>query len=1013
MNRTINDFFNSDKLGLRLFQNSAMPCIVMDKACDNLFVNTLFCTWIKYPALKKQPDQPTTCPPDLQQWFCDHIKPGINHPQGDDHELKFTNWHGEEIWAEIFETPVPCTITGTQCRFIQFRDITNRHHQIETSQRVDTKLRMLFESMNEAFALHKIITNEHNEPIDYVYLDVNQAFERMTGFTREQIIGHHLLELMPKTEPYWIHEFGKVALEGGTAELVNYAQELNRYYEVKVYSPEPGHFAVMFTDITQRMETEKALKDSEAHHRFLTDNIMDVIWVYDIETDRFTYVSPSVKKLRNYTPEEVMTQSLFETFPPTSLEIIKNALPREVKKFKLGNPGIFKEELEQYCKDGSIVWIEVIAYLRQNETNNHLEVIGTSRNITDRHRAEIARQEIENRYRILTEVTTEGIIIHHNGTIIDVNPSLVRMLGIPIEPAQMVGKSIFVIFPQGEAEAELVRQHIENNFLGTYQINMHRFDGSLFPAEVLVKSIEINGVSHRVASINDITQRKEAEKQIIESEARFRSIFDNAIAGIVFVSVDGSLLMMNKAFCDIVGYQHHELEGKTFYDITHPDDIKQETDLIDDAIESGSDHFRFEKRYINKQQQTIWTDLSASILRDATGKPYSMVAVVNDITLKKQNEQALLQTLEYNKNINLTSPVGIITTDADGEIIFANHLAASILGLSLSELAGRKYNSPSFAIEALDGGAFDTSELSFCKVKKTLNPVYDERHAIRWPDGRRVCLSVNASPLLTNDGVFNGMIATIEDITNKLEVEKQLHQSNKELHELNQTKDRFFSIIAHDLRGSLGNITNLSELLYAGFKTKEMQIDEEIVKTIYDSSLSTLNLLENLLAWANSQRHTTSVKHEKVALSSIIHDSVMVLEAIALEKSIDLAFNLDDAIVINTDRAMLSTIVRNLVSNAIKYSFANSQITITSRITHQPHLIEIGISDKGIGMDATTLATLFETDRQQSAQGTAGEQGTGLGLLLCRELVEKLNGTIRVESEQGNGSRFFINLPKQ
>lgn len=994
-----------------MFQNSAMPCIVIDEACDLFISNPLFCIWIKYPIIPGQHVSIASCPKDLQQWFCNHLKPKLNHSGGDKQELNFINWLGEEIWAESFETVIPNAIDGKVYRFVQFYDFTQRHHQTEVSQRADNKLRMLFESMGEAFALHQIITNEQDEPVDYLYIDVNPAFERMTGFTRDQVVGHRVLEVMPQIESYWIQEFGKVALEGGTTELVNYAHELNRHYQVKVFSPEPRHFAVMFTDITQRMETEKALKASEAHHRFLTDNILDVIWIYDTETDRFTYVSPSVEKLRNYTPEEVMTQSLFETFPPASLEIIKEALPRELKKFKLGNPGIFKEELEQYCKDGSIVWIEVIAYLRQNESNHHLEVIGTSRNITDRHKAELARQEIENRYRILTEVTTEGIIIHRDGIIIDVNPSLMRMMRIPIEPKQMVGKNIFAVFPLDDKETETIQQHIKNNFLGTYQVNLRRFDDTQFPAEILVKSIDINGVSHRVASINDITQRKEAEQQIIESEARFRSIFDNAIAGIVFVSVDGSLLMMNKAFCDFLGYQNHELKGKRFYDITYPDDIQYESDLIDRAIASGDDHFRFEKRYISKQHQTLWVDLSASILRDATGKPYSMVAVVNDITLKKQNEQALLQTLEYNKNINLTSPVGIITTDAEGIIIFANHLAASILGLSTDELTGKKYNSSDFAIETLDGGDFNVSELSFNKVRENLKPVYDVRHAIRWPSGKKVYLSVNASPLLTNDNRFNGMIATIEDITNKLEIEKQLHQSNKELYELNQTKDRFFSIIAHDLRGSLGNITNLSELLYAGFKTKDMQIDEEIVKTIYDSSLSTLNLLENLLAWANSQRHTTLVKHDQVVLSTIIRDSVTVLEAIALEKNIDLVFNLNDSIVIHTDRAMLSTIVRNLVSNAIKYSYSKSEITITSRYSHQPHFIEIIISDRGIGMDAATQASLFETDRKQSAQGTAGEQGTGLGLLLCGELVEKLNGTIRVESEPGNGSHFFIHLP--
>jgi PAS domain S-box-containing protein len=1008
MDEAINHFFSPGSLGLQLFKNSAIPCVVVDQAQQNIIVNSHFCQWIKCPQECCRQNNAEGCDEFGKKWFMQNLPNFNNTNNGQSQVLQLKGWDGNDLWVEMINTNLSLENNNTS-RFIQFIDITSRVTQQQQQAQMGTKQRMLFESMSEAFALHQIITNDKNEPVDYVYLDVNTAFERMTNLRRDQIIGHTLLEVMPQTEPFWIKEFGEIALNGGTADLVNFARELNRYYQVRVYSPEPRHFAVIFTDITQRMATEKALKESETRHRFITENILDVIWIVDVETARFTYVSPSVEKLRGFTPEEVTNHTLEQAFTPKSKQIVLEALPREVANFMAGNANTFKEELEQYCKDGSTVWIEVIAYLRQNESTNRLEIIGTSRDITDRHNAEAAKREIEKRYKLLTEVTNEGIVIHQNGNIVDVNPSFLRMLKLPNDPSQMVGKNIFNII-SGD-EADIVRSKIETNYCGIYQITIHRADNTTFPAEINASLVDIDGARYRVASIYDITERKAAEKRLVESEALFRSIFDNAIAGIGMGDLNYRLVMANKALCQIVGYAPDEILGKQFFDVTHPDDIADESKRIANAIKSGASHLRFEKRYINKKHQIVWADLSVAILRDDAGKAYSMVAVVNDITLRKQHEQELVQSLELNQNINQTSPVGITTTDANGEITFANTHAISILGLTESSAVGKKYNSPSWAITELDGSVYDMGKLPFIQIKNKLKPVYDVRHAIQWPNGTRICLSINATPVLDAQGQFNGMIATLEDITEKLKAEKQLQQTNEQLQELNRTKDRFFSIIAHDLRGSLGNITSLSELLYIGFKTHKIAMDESMAKAIYDSSLNTLNLLENLLSWANSQRHSVSVLRTKTNLSALLKECTTVLRGLAIDKQITITLDLDNSITCDTDRDMLSTIVRNLVSNAIKYSYPNSEVTVTSRSIAEQSQIEICVADKGLGMDEATKNGLFLADKYPSAKGTIGEGGTGLGLVLCHEFINKLGGIIGVESQPGKGSRFYVRIP--
>ncbi|MBN2742254.1 MAG: PAS domain S-box protein [Marinilabiliaceae bacterium] len=857
-----------DISALQVCRDSVLPCVVVCQGEAIPVFNDRFLHWMGYPGVVNR----LACPDELLLWYRQQIHPHVINTSGSGDEIRFTNWHSEPLVAEVFVTRLSGLTTNDLSFFVQFHDVTARRQRELVEAELNERLRLVFQSMNEAFALHSIITDEQGVPIDYVYLDVNAAFENLTGFTRDRIIGRRLLDVMPNTESYWIQEFGRVALHGGTAQFVNYARELGRYYEVKAYSPKPSQFAVIFTDVTHRTLSEMALKESEERYRFLTENLLDVIWVYDVHDDVFVYVSPSVKKMRGFTAQEVMAQSLIQSFTPSSMQIVAEVLPVEIEKFKRGVADVFNRELEQYCKDGSTVWIDVNAYLRVNDANGHLEVIGTSRNVTDRHRAEAARREMEQRYRLLTEVTNEGILISMDGLVVDVNPSLVRMMGLANDVDQLVGAPVSLLGIDEQAFDLL------SNPSDALRCDLSRGNGNLFPAEISMKQVADAELRYRVFSVIDLSLRLEAEKRLLESEARFRSIFDNAVAGIAFADLSGTLLIINKAYSEMLGYEREQLIGASFYDMTHPDDVAKEQTLIANASFPGHDHFTCEKRYIRRNGEVMWANISASILRDGDGNPCSLVAVIMDITQKH-------------------------------------------------------------------------------------------------------------------------------------EIEQELQCSNDQLSELNRAKDRFFSIIAHDLRGSLANITSLSELLYADFKTSVDPTDKDIVRNIFDSSLKTLALLENLLAWASSQRYSVAVRHEQLVLSPVVRESVMIIESIAAEKNVHLSFDLDDDIVMHSDRAMISTMVRNLVSNAVKYSYNHSQVTISTRLVDDDQSVLIAVADKGVGMTRQTIDGLFDIDHKCSLHGTAGEEGTGLGLVLCHEFAVKLAGTIKVVSEPGKGSCFNVYLP--
>ncbi|MCO5266676.1 MAG: tetratricopeptide repeat-containing sensor histidine kinase [Lentimicrobium sp.] len=241
--------------------------------------------------------------------------------------------------------------------------------------------------------------------------------------------------------------------------------------------------------------------------------------------------------------------------------------------------------------------------------------------------------------------------------------------------------------------------------------------------------------------------------------------------------------------------------------------------------------------------------------------------------------------------------------------------------------------------------------------------------------------------------------------------EKELEVDNKSLAETNATKDKFFSIIAHDLKGPISATMGLSELLERDFESYDNEQQKKIISYIHQGLQDNFNLLENLLQWAASQRGTISFKPDKIHLLSISEASCNILKQSALEKSIQLINQVSEDIFIHADSNMISTILRNLISNAIKFTPKGGVVSIEASISEEQQWVEIAVKDNGRGMSKEMQSKLFDIASNISTKGTEKESGTGLGLILCKEFVEKQNGKIRVESESGHGSSFYFTIP--
>jgi signal transduction histidine kinase len=268
---------------------------------------------------------------------------------------------------------------------------------------------------------------------------------------------------------------------------------------------------------------------------------------------------------------------------------------------------------------------------------------------------------------------------------------------------------------------------------------------------------------------------------------------------------------------------------------------------------------------------------------------------------------------------------------------------------------------------------------------------------------------VTRYPLSRSETKFLGSLLILHDINHRKDTEMQLRKLAEELTELNRMKDRIYSIISHDLRNPFNTILGFSQLLSESYDEFSESERRNFADNILNASKSAFNLLENLLEWSLMQLGKYDFVPQQLILDHQVDESFTLIRPMASGKKIELINAVPPGLCVFADRNMVAAILRNLISNAVKFTPVGGCIEVSSSLDHD--WVEVVIADNGIGMTAQVIADLFSYSKMQTKQGTSSEKGTGLGLLLVRDFVQKHQGSIRVTSEPGKGSRFIFTLP--
>ncbi|HEX9252102.1 MAG TPA: ATP-binding protein, partial [Ignavibacteriaceae bacterium] len=417
---------------------------------------------------------------------------------------------------------------------------------------------------------------------------------------------------------------------------------------------------------------------------------------------------------------------------------------------------------------------------------------------------------------------------------------------------------------------------------------------------------------------------------------------------------------------------------------------------------------RFDFLGKKKDGSSIHTELSISSF-ESDNKNYVLM-IARDVTERIRAQRAIRESEEKYRNITENIDDFLFTFERTGlalRPIFCTSSIQKVTGYTQAEFLT---DSKLFlkAIHPNDYASLKPKLINLMKSRIQLSGEFEFR--IINKQGNIVWVRAKINLVRSGTGRILKIYGLVSDVTFRKRAEEELKKSTQNLIKLNETKDRFISIISHDLRTPFSSILGFTDLLA---NDDELTEDErkQYVKYIQESSRSMLALVNSLLDWTRLQTGRIKFEPQKLDVSKIVTDSVNALSGSAIQKGIEVLSNVNQSLALFVDKSLITQVFNNLISNAIKFTHRGGFVNISSESVANSRFVKFRIKDTGVGIKNDDLPKLFSVDAKFTSEGTAGERGSGLGLSLVKEIIEKHGGTISVESEYGKGTEFVFTLP--
>jgi len=784
------------------------------------------------------------------------------------------------------------------------------------------------------------------------------------------------------------------------------------------------------TDITERKEAELALKDAQARFRRMTENVPGMIFRYVLHpngSDKLTYVSSQVREIFELEPETILksTTQFWARIHPDDRPWLQDSIQRSAETLQP-----FQVENRLILPEKGLRWVQIISRPEPLENGDTLWD-GVMIDISDRKQAETALAESEAKFRGLVEGVSDVIWSSEiDGTLTYLSPQFQTMFGL--NPLDWIGKTFFnLVHPDDREKLQELACHLQGKSQKVMKQEFRHLcqDGSYL--WVMVNAVPIfdaNGreIKHQ-GIIRDISDRKAAEKSLKLTQFAV----DKTGLGIFWIREDALIMEVNEAAYSDLGYSYEELKGSHVWDI-NPELTPQEWSIHWEEVRHNS-LLRFEVKHQHKDGHIFPVEIVSNYIEyDGQGFLY---AQVQDISDRKQAELALEQEVLRRSTIFNTSSDAIYILDIEGNLLEANASFLQYLGYTQEE--ARHLNVSDWDAKLPLKQIQENFQQHFLEPSKirTVETLHRHKNGTVFPVEISICS-------MTWDGKVS-FICIARDISERKQAEAQLQRTNEELVRATRLKDEFLANMSHELRTPLNTILGLSEALQDTVFGPLTEKQIKYLKTIEKSGTHLLELINDILDVSKIESGQLELDLRATNIRSLCESSMAFVKQQALKKNISLKTNLppDSLSPLIDERRMIQSLV-NLLNNAVKFTPEGGCVTLEVSCHQQDknwktldsqepseevenpnklvwqsgalmarNYIKISVTDTGIGIDPEHITKLFRPFSQIDSALNRKYNGTGLGLVLVKQMTEMHGGTISLSSEVGVGSCFSINLP--
>jgi PAS domain S-box-containing protein len=801
------------------------------------------------------------------------------------------------------------------------------------------------------------------------------------------------------------------ATEQSVPEVHAFDQIWNTFW-VKVSDDVFLHYAV---NITEHKQAEEALRQSEEKYHDLFANNPQPMWIYDLETLAFLEVNDAAVNHYGYSEAEFLSMTIKDIRPAEDI-------PALLKDIDLISKGYFQAgEWRHIKKNGEVIIVEITSHsvISNGRKARHVLV----HDITKSKKAEEALNYEQ--YLLQTLMNNAPASIYFKdceSRFIRINKAQTKLFGLS-DPKQAIGKTDFDFFT--EEHAKLAYED-EQKIIRTGQtINLEEKETWPDHADTWVSTSKMPLRDKEQKIIGtfgismDITTRRSTEEVLRKSEERYRTLIENMGEGVGFLDVNETFVFANRSAEKIFGIDEGKLAGLCLNDFVVGENVEILKNEILKRIQG--------KNSVYEHEIVLKDGSKKDILISATpnfedGKFIGTFAIFRDFTDYKQVVETLRISEERLELFFSQSLDGFFfmmldepfywndTTDKEKalEYTFAHQRITKINDAMLLQYLGTRDQFVGLTPNDLFAHDIEYGKRTWQELfdKGRLHIETDERRldgSKMWVEGDYNCLYDSKKRIIGHFGIQR-------DVTDRKQAEDNLRKSEDDLRRINDEKDKFFSIIAHDLRSPFNGFLGLTEIMAEGMSRMTLEEIQKMATVMRNSATNLFRLLGNLLEWSRMQRGLTTFVPETCLVISKISESMMMVQDAADKKEITINYDVPEDLMVFTDGNMFGVIIRNLVTNAVKFTPKGGCITVSAKSVSD-NSVEISIMDMGIGMDVDIIDNLFRLDINTSRKGTEGESSTGLGLIICKDYVEKHGGKLMVESEEGKGSTFRFTLP--